>query len=682
MTFFSSRRVPAARWVLVACAILLPCAALAQAPAPAATPAAEGLPPAAEPLNVEPDSALEAPPPEATRRRNGRADAPAPPRFDIDLQADTGELREFLLRHLELQRFRTLRDLDASELARLLTAAPDDLRGLLGTLGHFAPLIEIGLTPPGPATPEEAASGRASLGTVNIRVEAGPVTRVATAQVFFKGDIATAPEAAEQREAIRRSGTLDTDVPFSQADWDRAKSSALRQLIAQRYPAGRIENSLADIDAESRSAHLYLELDSGPPVQTGAVRVEGTARYDAQMVERLVRLAGIEPGSDYDLEKLQAAQQRIAESGYFDSVFVYVDPAANGERAPVVVQVRESLRQMLVLGVGGSTDNGARLSVEHTHHRVPGIGWRALSKLQLERDDQRISSDWSAPVNAGGWRWIAGGQLARQINGTTTTSSQRLRAGRSQETTDLDRSFFLQYDRARAVNSALRIFGPVAADSSLSANYAWTRRRFDDLISPEAGQGLGVELGVGTTLGTVRRPFARAQARWLGYWPIGSLPGLVRSAPLGEARPAPDETGRAGRLALRLQGGAVWAQKDAPLPETQLFLTGGDTTVRGYALRDIGVPQPDGTVAPGRYLTVASLEWQRPIWRDGARTAWESVVFVDAGAVANNPGDLRPHWGLGVGARYNSPVGPLQLDLAYGAQSKKLRLHLSVGFSF
>jgi translocation and assembly module TamA len=191
-----------------------------------------------------------------------------------------------------------------------------------------------------------------------------------------------------------------------------------------------------------------------------------------------------------------------------------------------------------------------------------------------------------------------------------------------------------------------------------------------------------VELGVGTTLGDTRRPFTRAQTRWLGYWPISALSGEPRTAPLGEARPAPDDTGRAGRLALRLQGGALWAQQSAPVPETQLFLTGGDTTVRGYGLRDIGVPQADGSVSPGRYLAVASLEWQRPVWRNGVRSPWESVVFVDAGAVANMPGDLRPKWGLGAGMRYNSPVGPLQVDLAYGLNSKRLRLHLNVGFNF
>jgi translocation and assembly module TamA len=500
--------------------------------------------------------------------------------------------------------------------------------------------------------------------------------------VYFKGDIATAPQAAEQREAIRRSGTLATGVAFSQADWDRAKTTALRQLIAQRYPAGRIDNSLADIDATTQSANLYIELDSGPSVQVGDVRVEGIERYDPTTVERLVRLAGLTPGSDYNLEKLQAAQQLIAESGYFDSVFVYVDPASEAPTSPVVVQVRETKRKMLVLGVGGSTDKGARLSIEHTHHRVPGIGWRALNKLQLEREDQLASTVWSAPVNDKGWRWISSGQVARQLDGLTTTTSQRLRAGQAQDTADLDRSFFLQYDRARAVNTALRSLLPAPAESSVSANYAWTRRRFNDLVFPEAGHGLSVELGVGTTLDEARLPFTRAQARWLGYWPISALGSAPRTAPMGEARPETDDTGRAGRLALRLQGGALWAKQDAPVPKTQLFLTGGDTTVRGYGLRDIGVPQPDGSVSPGRYLAVASLEWQRPVWRNGTRSPWESVVFVDAGAVANMPGDLRPKWGVGAGMRYNSPVGPLQVDLAYGLDSKRLRVHLNVGFSF
>jgi translocation and assembly module TamA len=666
----------------LACLLAAGLAGLLAVPSHAQTPAQPAAPPTAQApaANDEPAEPDEADGSDPSRRNTTDARDPGPPRFDIDLQASTGELREFLLRHLELQRFRALRDLDASELARLLTMAPDNLRGLLGTLGYFSPVIDIQLKPSDAQAVPAAPGTPPSLGTVTVRVDAGAPTRIASSQVFFKGDIATAPEAAEQRAEIRRSGTLATGQPFTQADWDRAKASALRQLIAQRYPAGRIDNSLADIDASTQSAHLYLELDSGPPVQVGAVRVEGSERYDPVMVERLVRLVGITPGSDYSLEALQAAQRRLAESGYYDSAFVFVDPATDGQPSPVVVQVRESQRQKVVIGVGASTDSGARLSLEHTHHRVPGIGWRALSKLQLERDEQRISTDWSAPVDRKGWRWITGAQMGRLSHNGVSTHSVRLRAGQSQETVDLDRSYFLQYDRARVFNPDLN--GAATTDSSVSVNYAWTRRRFDDLVSPQAGQGLGVELGVGTTLVEARRPYARTQARWLGLWPLDALPGLMPRPALGEARPAPGTSGHHGRLALRLQGGALWAQANAPVPETQLFLTGGDTSVRGYGPRDIGVTQPDGSVLAGRYMAVASLEWQRPIRWSGERTAWESLVFLDAGAVANRIGQLKPRWGVGVGARYNSPVGPLQMDIAYGRETQKFRLHLRVGFTF
>ncbi len=656
---------------------MLPSLASAQASAGSetgaevATQASEATSPDEPAAAASDDSAA---PARAPRTARDRASRPPPePRFAIDLQAPEN-LRGFLLRHLDLQRFRTLRDLDTPELNRLLVQAPDNLRDLLGTQGYFSPDIEVGLDEAAPAPATETGARRPFLGTVTLRVEPGTPTRIAQTQVYFRGDIATAPEAAAQRAAIESSAALDEGSPFTQAAWDSAKSQAVRALTAERYPGGRIHNSLADIDPLDHSARLYIELDSGAPVQVGMVRVNGIERYDPAVVERLVRLAGLTAGADYDLNKLQAAQQRIADTGYFDSVFVTVEPQVDGGPAPVVVQVREGKQQKLVFGVGGSTDSGARLSFEHTHLRVPGIGWRAVTQARLERDDSLLSTTWSSPVDREGWRWITSAQAARQVDGFDTTTSQRLRLGQSQENPAQDRSFFLQYDRAKAENSVLRIFTSDATDSSISANYAWTRRRFDNTPFPTDGHGLGVEFGVGSTLGQLRRPFVRSMARWLGYWPLGAEPAKATT---------PDtSTATAGRLALRLQGGAVWAKLDAPIPETQLFLTGGDTTVRGYGLRDIGIAQADGGVSPGRYLAVGSFEWQRPIVRDGVRTPWETVLFVDAGAVADKPNDLRARVGLGAGIRYNSPVGPLQADLAYGVTPKTLRLHLTVGFTF
>ena len=596
-------------------------------------------------------------------------------RFDIELQTESKELREFLLRHMELQRFRALPDLDASELARLVDKAPDNIGDLLGTLGHFNPQVEVlGL----------AQDSAFPLGTLRLKVDPGPLTRVESVLIAFRGEIANRPEAAEQRAAIQNAFSLKAGDRFTQADWASAKTAALRELTARRYPAGRIDGSLADVDPTNHTVRLALELDSGLPVKIGAVRVEGTERYEGSDAENLVRLSGLVPGSDYDLVNLQEAQRRIAESGYYDSVFVYVDPGTDAQVAPVVVQVRESKLKKLVLGIGASTDSGARLSIEHIHNRVPGIGWRAANKLLLERDDQLITSDWSRPVDEQGWGWFVGGQLARQIDGFDTTTSQRLRLGQSQTSPLLDRSFYLQFDRAVSKNSQDATLGSDGAESSLSANYAWTRRRFDDLLQPNDGHGWAVELGAGTTLTPIRRPFSRTRVRWLGLWPIASSQATTdqsTAAALGEAKRTP-VSNSAGRIALRLEGGAVLAQADAPIPETQLFLTGGDNTVRGYGLRSIGIPQSDGGVQPGRYLAVASLEWQRPLVRKGVRTPFETVLFVDGGAVADKPGDLRMQWGVGAGLRYNSPVGPLQVDLAYGLDSKRLRLHLNVGFSF
>ena len=651
------RRVASTR--LFCLLLLLPLGAAAQ------TPAASG-----------PDAAGTAAAPQL--ELDGAATGPA--RFGIELEAPAN-LQPFLLRHVDLQRFRSLQDLDGNELDRLLIAAPENLRNLLGTQGHFSPVISVRREP---ATPGDAQAP--ALGTVRIRVEPGPITSVASSSVYFRGDIANAEAAAAQRETIQRSGQQAVGRSFTQSGWGQVKADTLRQLTSERYPRGRIVNSLSDIDTTANAAHWHIELDSGPSVQVGAVRVEGAERYGTATVERLVGLAGLRPGADYSLTRLQDAQQKIADSGYYTSVFAYVDLEPGDDPAtgaPVVVQVKEAQLQSVVLGVGGSTNNGPRLSAEHKHLRLPVIGWQALSKLQLERNDQQLSSDWSAPIEDDGWHWLAGGRLARQIDDETTLSSLRLSAGKAQASALLDRRYFLQFDRARTVNTASAQASSDGNEAAISANYGWTWRRFDTLPYPNRGYGLGLTLGVGMTLGSVRRPFVSTQARWLGYWPLDPVTEVLDDLlTLGQAPDKPASSSRNGRLALRLQGGAVLADADAPIPDTLLFLTGGDNTVRGYGLRDIGVVQPDGSVTAGRYLGVASFEWQRPIWRNSVRTPWESVLFVDAGVVTNQTSQVDAQLGVGAGLRYNSPVGPLQLDLAYGVDAKRLRVHLNVGFSF
>jgi translocation and assembly module TamA len=576
------------------------------------------------------------------------APATAGPSFDIQIRAPD-QVRSLLERHLELRRYREVTDLDDAELARLIEMAERDVRELVATLGYFSPKILI-TRDPVPGTKS----------TIIVAVDPGEPVSVADVAVNFEGDIAQSgdSDAVVQREGIRGGWRLPVGQPFTQSGWDDAKAQALRQVVARRYPAGRISYSLADIDAPARRAHLGIRLDSGPLFRLGPMQVSGVERYEPILVPRLARLP---PGSIYDRERILQAQLRLASSGYFDSAFILVDPESDPKAAPVQVTVREAPLQKVVLGVGLTTDSGPRLSVEHLHNRVPGLGWRALSKLQLDRKAPFVQTELTAIPDEHGWRWSVLARAERLDDGNLVTHGQRLRAGRFRTEEHIDRNMYVQFDRATVQTEA---GAPVStadagAGSALSANYVWTGRYFDHPTFPSSGHGLALEVGGGFTLAGDNNPFQRTVFRWLGLRPL-----------------------REGRLQLRTEAGAVVARASARVPSTQLFRTGGDTSVRGYGYRAIGVELPGGQVGPGRYLAVGSVEWQRPIRRRGLPTEFESVVFLDAGGVTDRLADLRFSVGVGAGVRWKSPVGPVQADLAYGVKKRKLRLHMSVGFVF
>lgn len=568
--------------------------------------------------------------------------------FDIVVRAPTN-VRELLERHIELQRYRAVTDLDDAELARLVLLAERNVRNLVGTLGYFSPGISI--------TREGAANQRP---IIVVAVDPGPLTLTQEVSIDFTGDIAasTDADAVAQRNEIRRDWRLPKGRRFTQDDWDGAKTQALRELVARRYPAGKLSSSLADIDAPAQEARLSIGLDSGPLYRLGKLEVTGMQRYDPVLVPRIARL-GV--GSIYDQKKLSDGQLRLASSGYFDSAYIFVDPESDPSAAPVQVQVRETKLQKVILGAGVSTDSGPRASIEHTHQRVPGLGWRAVTKAQLDRKSPFAQTEWSSIPDEDNWRWVALARTEQIVDSQLVTRSQRLRFGRTQAGDTIDRNIYAQYDLARVKGAVLN--GPSAADtgdgSALSGNYVWTGRYFDTLPFPGKGYGLGFELGGGVTLSERRQPFTRVVGRYLGVTPLAS-----------------------GRIATRAELGAVTAAKEARVPSSQLFRTGGDNTVRGYGYRDIGIPLAGGVIGPGRYLAVGSVEWQRPIRKGGLPTEWEHTVFMDAGAVADNPKDLKPSVGIGTGVRWRSPIGPLQIDLAYGVKVRRLRLHVSVGFVF
>ncbi|MDM0114982.1 BamA/TamA family outer membrane protein [Variovorax sp. J22R133] len=576
--------------------------------------------------------------------------------FTLEVNTPDKKISDYLKTHLEMQRYRKLDDLGAGELSRLMVAAEANARELLNTLGYFGPTITLEL--------HETPEGKQAAREVVITVEPGEPTRVNSAIIDFTGPIETDEASRAHRDAIRADWKLPPGQIFTQEGWDNAKSVGLRSLAAKRFPTASVTGSKADIDADANIAKLSVGYESGPAYRFGPLVVRGNERYDADATRRIAR---VPTGTDYDQQKLLDAQQRLASSGYYDSVFLTLD-TSNGidpQNAPVLATVRESPYQKVVLGLGYTSDSGPRVSVDHIDNKMPLLGWRAVSKFSYDKNTHLLSTEWSDLPDDSGWRLFNSAKIQRDNNaGSYTVDSAQARTGRAQAGDHIDRSVFLQYDY-----SVSKGIDPPPSAAALSLNWGWTGRYFDNTVMPTKGNGLALELGAGYTLLGERLPYLRAYGRWLGIVPLGSADSAESAA-------------RRSRFALRAELGAVTAKDQAQIPQPQLFLTGGDTTVRGYAYRQIGVVTPQNQIVAGRYLGVASIEWQRPVVYDGKLTDFESVVFVDSGGVADKPSALRLQIGTGVGVRWKSPVGPVQADIAYGVDVKSFRLHLRLGFTF
>ena len=464
-------------------------------------------------------------PPVQGAMREGQSEA-----FTVEVKAPDA-VREYLERNLEIQRYRKIADLEASEVSRLMVAAEANARELLATLGYFAPRLTLELKD----TPDSNRAPR----QVDISVEPGERTRVQQVAIDFGGPAQADPAAEPQRRAIRSNWTLPPGEAFSQERWDQAKAAGLRTLAARRYPTGRVSDSRADIYADRQAAHLAVTYASGPAYRFGPLLIRGSERYDPDGARRIAQLP---TGAVYDQQQLLDTQQRLASSGYYDSVFLALDTDGDPQWAPVTAQVLEAPLQKVVFGVGFTTDGGPRVSLDHAHNRMPLLGWRAVSKISIDRETKSIGTDWTAIPGDDGWRWVGSGLLKREISGTNDVDSARLRGGRSKASGRIERSYYLQYDLARYQGPA----APPSA-SAMSAHWTWTGRYFDNLAAPRRGNGLALELGAGYTLTGERAPFLRSYARWLGIIPLGADAGRGHQ----RSPPQPAAAARRGRYRQR-----------------------------------------------------------------------------------------------------------------------------------
>jgi translocation and assembly module TamA len=562
------------------------------------------------------------------------ADTDDAPRYTVEIDAPL-PVKSAVQRNLDLVRWQNYAGLNPELLELLIGEAKVQARAAAEAQGYFS------------ATVTGVLDETTKPATVRIRVEPGEPTRVTDVVIDVTGPVIDSAGSDQAVTALRSRWSLAKGAVFRQADWAAAKAAAVQTLAGNRYAAAKLASSEADIDPDAHSARLSVTIDSGPPFRFGEMEITGLEKYSDTTVRNLTTFA---PGDWYNAETLREFVRRLNGTGYFASVQATVAPDPEyADRAPVRVAVIEAPTKKISGGIGFATDVLYLGQLSFDNVNLDGKGLQFRSDLRADSKEQDASVRFTLAPRTPEYTDSFLAKLDHtDISGLTTKDvavgwTRRTSDARNQTTYSTFFYVSRQQPPQVVIDHSHALYGEVA--------HAW--RRVDDLLEPTQGYVFNAQLG-GAPPGVSTRAFGRGIAQLAGWIPID-----------------PNT-----QIALRAEAGAVFASTSDGIPAPLLFRTGGDTTVRGYSFLSLGPRVGDATVG-GRYYALASAEVVRWI-----TPAWGIAVFADAGNAADELHDLKPVYGYGVGGRVRTPIGPFRLDVAYGQESRSVRVHLSVGLAF
>jgi outer membrane protein assembly complex protein YaeT len=139
-------------------------------------------------------------------------------------------------------------------------------------------------------------------------------------------------------------------------------------------------------------------------------------------------------------------------------------------------------------------------------------------------------------------------------------------------------------------------------------------------------------------------------------------------------------------LAFGARSGIVYPLDNAgtstalAIPIDERFFSGGSTTVRSFTERDLGPHDASGNPIGGEFFTIFNAEYTFPIYGEIL-----GAVFVDAGNLlpdARSPGLNDMRYGVGLGLRYNLPIGPVRIDYGFNPNPRANEASGAFNFSF
>jgi outer membrane protein assembly complex protein YaeT len=422
----------------------------------------------------------------------------------------------------------------------------------------------------------------------------------------------------------------------------------------------------ARVDVTSDTVDVAYQVESGPPAtfgDVGDVEVEGIEKVDDKVVRREV---AFESGQPFDERLVERTRRNLEALKLFSTVTITEEPRDG--RIDLRIAVKERPPREIRLGVGFDTEELVRGSAAWTHYNFLGGARQFQVSVRASMLDRTVTAGLLQPhfplhASRTNLLFSLGQQKEEPFTLDRTRVSPRVDW---QMTPHLSTFVFhrFEYDILLDVKDRIEASFPgIAPDdgflSGIGVGAQWSA--LDDELDPTRGWA---------TIAT---------AESVGEF-LGGDYSFVRFTWEGRAyRRLLGRLGGAGRLRL---GAAEPTGSSDEIPIFERFFSGGINSVRGYGRWRVG--RIFGDPVGGRTRVEFSAELRHPI-----TDRLSGIAFVDGGQVSVRSYVFpfnEMQYGLGVGLRYASPVGPVGLDLGFPTDPPRddphWRVHVSLGATF
>lgn len=477
-----------------------------------------------------------------------------------------------------------------------------------------------------------------------------------------------------------------------------ADTIQLRTFYAER---GNVEVQVSpkiEYSEDKRSAVVTYRIAEGTSFSIDDVVVKGNSYTERDVI---LRKADLDKGKPFNFVDLLRAQRELYRLGIFQRVEILPEQGGTttSER-DVTIEVEEGKNLTLGGAIGYDTIEGFGVSVSASHRNLFGTGrYLGLEGRTSERVQRYFLSyrepflfNFNVPTQVTVFRSDETNERNLKIQrlGTYIEASRVVR----EQTRFSIRYEYKFVDVDCPSNLVPLCTGQIPIPdlpredqrtriSSVTPTYFWDRR--NDPIDPSRGFFSSASLEYAFPLFSAETEFLKLFTQGAWYRPLTDRTLVAISARLGLIQPFGGTSG------------------NALVPFSERFTGGGETSHRAFDLDQLGTLGDtlvciDGTnVFPatcpegasilalgGNAISVINAEYRFPLFGD-----LRGAVFVDAGNVFReieglDLGEFR--YGVGVGARYVTPIGPLRFDLGYKLDREPhedpFAAFLSLGYAF